>query len=38
MINGIPIAFFVDDVAAHMEAKKMDAKALLAECDNMYQQ
>jgi len=38
MQNGIPAAFFVEDVAAHMEAKKMDAKALLEECDNLYQQ
>eukprot|EP00038_Savillea_parva_P005888 m.160490 g.160490 ORF g.160490 m.160490 type:complete len:190 (+) comp11954_c0_seq1:3008-3577(+) len=38
MYNGIPAAFFVEDVAKLMSDRKLNAKALLEECDNMYQQ
>jgi len=38
MHNDIPEAFFVEDVAKLMTTRKTDAKTLLEECDNMYQQ
>eukprot|EP00035_Acanthoeca_spectabilis_P020013 m.430730 g.430730 ORF g.430730 m.430730 type:complete len:190 (-) comp17208_c0_seq1:1046-1615(-) len=37
MHNGIPEAFFVEDVAKLMADRKKDAKELLEECDSMYQ-
>jgi len=36
--QGIPAAFFVEDVAALLAKRKIDAKSLLEECDNMFQQ